>query len=82
MSTPAAMVIGALLGAGAIGLAILAYEWATSRPRKARQRGNYFRADQPFAIIGKPAAHGPERSDDLIARQARRLMRLRPPQNS
>lgn len=50
-------------------------QWLSSRPRRSRMDGSYHDARKPFAIVSGGPAHGPERSDELIARTARRMMR-------
>lgn len=66
---------GALTTLIIVAVLFVYLEWRSRRPRKARQRGNYFDARQPFRIEYRGPARGPERSDDLIAREARRIMR-------
>lgn len=50
------------------------HEWRSSRRRGHRQHGDYSDARQPFRIVRGPQAHT-ERSEVLIAREARRAMR-------
>lgn len=49
-------------------------EWRSSRCHRHRQQGNYSDARQPFRIVRGPQDHT-ERSEMLIAREARRAMR-------
>lgn len=65
------------LGVGLCAGGIVIWEWLASRPRLSRTAGAYRDARKPFSIVAQGQAHGPERSDDLIAREARRMMRGR-----
>lgn len=68
--------IGFLCGYGACILTVLTYlalaEW---RVRRHKLRGNYFDARSPFRIVSRGPAPIQERSEELIARTARRAMR-------
>lgn len=63
------------LGAGIVATCHLVMHWFANRPRRSRMDGSYFDARKPFAIVSRGQQHGPERSEELIARTARRLHR-------
>ncbi len=62
----------------ALCAALLAlWEWLSARSRRptpSSLTGSYRDARRPFAIVAGRSAEAPERSEELIAREARRLM--------
>lgn len=70
--------IAFICGFGLCALVMFGLEAWSRRTRRHRQRGNYFDARQPFAIEGRGPTWAPERSEELIAREARRLVRGHP----
>lgn len=65
--------VGVLLS----GIAFGVWEWASTRPRRHRLRGNYFDPRSPFAIVRVGPDAAPERSGERVDRMAQRLGRLR-----
>lgn len=69
------IVVAFLAGFGACALVYVFAEWLSSRPRRHRMTGNYFDARSHFRIVSRGPAPIVERSEELIARTARRMMR-------
>lgn len=69
------IVVAFLAGIGTCGLFHVVAAWLSSRPRRHRMTGNYFDARSHFRIVSRGPAPIVERSEELIARAARRMMR-------